>query len=72
MSPERAARMYPRLNEWRAVRDSFDPAGVSVRDLARRLHLIAREGGAPARPGQLARAVRVHAVSNAARRRALQ
>lgn len=37
MSPEGFAAMYPRLNEWRKVRDSVDPAGVFRSDLARRL-----------------------------------
>jgi decaprenylphospho-beta-D-ribofuranose 2-oxidase len=31
--------MYPRLDEWRAVRAAVDPDGVFVSDLARRLHL---------------------------------
>ena len=33
------ARMYPRLDEWRAVRKSVDPDGVFTSDLARRLEL---------------------------------
>ena len=33
------ARMYPRLDEWRAVRRSADPDGVFTSDLARRLGL---------------------------------
>lgn len=39
-TPDRIARMYPRLDEWRAVRDAADPDGVFVSDLARRLHLV--------------------------------
>ena len=31
---------YPRLDEWRAVRDRLDPDGRMVSDLARRLDLI--------------------------------
>lgn len=34
------ARMYPRLDEWRHVRDAVDPDGVFVSDLARRLRLL--------------------------------
>jgi decaprenylphospho-beta-D-ribofuranose 2-oxidase len=33
--------MYPRLDEWRAVRDRLDPDRQLVSDLARRLHLVA-------------------------------
>ena len=33
------ARMYPRLDEWRAVRRAADPDGVFTSDLARRLGL---------------------------------
>lgn len=31
---------YPRLAEWRATRDKWDPEGVFVSDLARRLELV--------------------------------
>jgi decaprenylphospho-beta-D-ribofuranose 2-oxidase len=32
--------MYPRLDEWRAVRNRLDPEGHMISDLARRLHLL--------------------------------
>jgi len=31
--PDTLAAMYPRLGEWRAVRDAADPAGRSERDV---------------------------------------
>ncbi len=37
MSPAGFAAMYPRLDEWRKIRESVDPSGVFVSDLARRL-----------------------------------
>ena len=37
--PELVPVMYPRLGEWRALRDELDPSGVFVSDLARRLSL---------------------------------
>lgn len=40
-TPDRVGRMYPRLDEWRAVRDGADPEGVFVSDLARRVRLVA-------------------------------
>jgi decaprenylphospho-beta-D-ribofuranose 2-oxidase len=43
MRPELLPVMYPRLEEWRAVRHRADPGGVLRSDLARRLHLV--EGG---------------------------
>ena len=45
LDPDRVARMYPRLAEWRRVRAKVDPDGVMQSDLARRLHLSTGEGG---------------------------
>ncbi|HET8990709.1 MAG TPA: FAD-binding oxidoreductase [Acidimicrobiales bacterium] len=42
LAPATVAAMYPRLEEWRAVRERVDPDGVLVSDLARRLHLVGR------------------------------
>ncbi|QIS20681.1 FAD-binding oxidoreductase [Nocardia terpenica] len=39
-TPEMVRAMYPRLDEWRRVRDSIDPERVFVSDLARRVRLI--------------------------------
>ncbi len=39
MRPELLAAMYPRLEEWRAVRARVDPEGVVQSDLGRRLGL---------------------------------
>jgi len=39
VSPDTLAAMYPRLDEWRAVRDRVDPDGVLRSDLGRRLGL---------------------------------
>jgi decaprenylphospho-beta-D-ribofuranose 2-oxidase len=39
MRPELLAAMYPRLGEFRALREKLDPAGVFISDLARRLSL---------------------------------
>jgi decaprenylphospho-beta-D-ribofuranose 2-oxidase len=39
MAPETFHAMYPRLDEWRKVRDSVDPDRVFVSDMARRLAL---------------------------------
>jgi decaprenylphospho-beta-D-ribofuranose 2-oxidase len=41
MRPELVPVMYPRLDEWREVRDRLDPDRQLVSDLARRLRLIA-------------------------------
>ncbi|WP_162958542.1 FAD-binding oxidoreductase [Nocardia yunnanensis] len=38
-TPDMVRAMYPRLDEWRRVRDTVDPEGVFVSDLARRLRL---------------------------------
>jgi len=40
MDPALVPRMYPRLDEWRAVRARVDPDGVVASDLGRRLALI--------------------------------
>jgi decaprenylphospho-beta-D-ribofuranose 2-oxidase len=40
MRPEHLPAMYPRLDEWRAVRDGLDPDRRLNSDLARRLHLL--------------------------------
>lgn len=39
LRPELLPAMYPRLDEWRAVRSRLDPAGVFASDLSRRLDL---------------------------------
>ncbi len=39
-TPETIRAMYPRLEEWRRIRDDIDPEQIFVSDLARRLHLI--------------------------------
>lgn len=40
LRPELLPAMYPRLAEWRAVRDAMDPERRLVSDMARRLHLL--------------------------------
>jgi decaprenylphospho-beta-D-ribofuranose 2-oxidase len=40
LRPDALTAAYPRLEEWRAVRDKADPTGVWVSDLARRLRLV--------------------------------
>jgi decaprenylphospho-beta-D-ribofuranose 2-oxidase len=39
LRPELLAAMYPRLGDWRAVRERVDPDGTMRSDLARRLEL---------------------------------
>ncbi|MDQ1631853.1 MAG: decaprenylphospho-beta-D-ribofuranose 2-oxidase, partial [Frankiaceae bacterium] len=40
LRPDLLAAMYPRLDEWRAVRNSLDPTRQLQSDLARRLSLL--------------------------------
>jgi decaprenylphospho-beta-D-ribofuranose 2-oxidase len=40
LAPHMVAEMYPRLDEWRSVRDRVDPNRVLTSDLARRLNLL--------------------------------
>jgi hypothetical protein len=40
LRPDVLEAMYPRLAEWRAVRDRVDPDGMFVSDLSRRLGLV--------------------------------
>jgi FAD/FMN-containing dehydrogenase len=40
LAPELVAAMYPRLDEWRAVRHRLDPAAALQSDLGRRLGLV--------------------------------
>jgi decaprenylphospho-beta-D-ribofuranose 2-oxidase len=47
LRPEATAAMYPRLDEWRALRDRADPAGLWRSDLALRTGLVS---GANRRP----------------------
>ena len=39
-TPEAVRRGYPRLDEWKAIRDQVDPRGLWQSDLGRRLGLI--------------------------------
>jgi decaprenylphospho-beta-D-ribofuranose 2-oxidase len=39
LAPSAFAEMYPRLDEWRRLRDRLDPDHVFASDLSRRLHL---------------------------------
>jgi decaprenylphospho-beta-D-ribofuranose 2-oxidase len=48
VSPEAFAAMYPRLDEWRAVRQRVDPDGLLRSDLGRRLGLCDDAHTAPA------------------------
>lgn len=45
LRPELLAAMYPRLAQWRSVRDRLDPAGLFRSDLGRRLHLCGELSG---------------------------
>lgn len=40
VSAHAVERAYPRLAEWKAVRDDMDPRGLWISDLARRLKLV--------------------------------
>jgi decaprenylphospho-beta-D-ribofuranose 2-oxidase len=39
MGPETLSRGYPRLEEWKSVKNRVDPDGIWSSDLARRLEL---------------------------------
>ena len=43
LRPEILRSMYPRLGEWNEVRHRFDPHGVLMSDLSRRLRLTGPE-----------------------------
>lgn len=45
LHPDLVTPMYPRLQQWRAIRDRMDPAGVMTSDLDRRLNLSGRHPG---------------------------
>jgi decaprenylphospho-beta-D-ribofuranose 2-oxidase len=51
LRPELLASMYPRLDEWREVRDKLDPSQVMASDLARRLGLLTPSTATPSRAG---------------------
>lgn len=40
LDPALVPAMYPRLDQWRAIRDDLDPTGTMTSDLGRRLHLV--------------------------------
>ncbi|HUP75936.1 MAG TPA: FAD-binding oxidoreductase [Acidimicrobiales bacterium] len=44
LDPSVLATMYPRLAEWRALRNEADPAAIMTSDLDRRLNLSGRHG----------------------------
>ncbi len=44
LSPEMVRAMYPRLQEWRGIRDGLDPAGLWRSDLAVRTGLVEGAG----------------------------
>ena len=39
LSPEAFRAMYPRLNEWQAIKQALDPANVFSSSLSRRLQM---------------------------------
>ncbi len=45
LRPDLVKAMYPRLAEWRAIRDEIDPAGVLRSDLSERLGLLGEDEG---------------------------
>jgi len=51
MRPDAVAAMYPRIEEWRGVRDRVDPEGVWRSDLAERVGLVSPAAAAAPTPG---------------------
>jgi len=52
LRPELLETMYPRLPEWRAVRNRLDPEGIMRSDLGRRLGLAGKMPGRSLAPAQ--------------------
>lgn len=64
LRPELVGAMYPRLAEWQAVRERFDPEGLVRSDLGRRLHLCGDGARSAAASDHGGGAVRRHPAQN--------
>jgi decaprenylphospho-beta-D-ribofuranose 2-oxidase len=69
LSPDTFSTMYPRVEEWRAVRDRVDPDGLLRSDLGRRLGLCSDRVTAPPRSRQRGNARRSTAQTAGSRAR---